>query len=175
MRTQSRALRELVFCWNVPSPVWGRRSRRSNAEKRGDPPYGFEAKGDAFYKLGQFDHARRAYLRAFEGVKITARTWKAKLALRKYGRVAPKRGSEVRRAVEHAPSEPKVHDRLVTTLVWLDQMAEAAPSRKESRHYQPGSPSVSSSCRHLGAAGRVAAVLGNPPPGINAIPAPSST
>ena len=92
----------------------------------GSRTFVFEAKGDAFYKLGQFDHARRAYLRAFDGFKLPP-DLESKIGLTEVRSGHVKSGvARLRRAVERAPSEPRLHDRLVTALVWLDQMAEAA-------------------------------------------------
>ena len=85
-----------------------------------------EAKGDAFYKLGQFDDARRSYLRAFEGVRLLP-DLESKIGLAEVRSGRVKSGvARLRQALEHGPSEPQVYDRLVTTLVWLDQIAEAA-------------------------------------------------
>lgn len=89
-------------------------------------PAACEAKGDAFYALGQFDHARRAYLRAFEGTKLPPDLEsKIGLAEVRSGRVT-NGVTRLRQAVERDPSEPQAHDRLVAALVWLGHMAEAA-------------------------------------------------
>jgi glycosyltransferase involved in cell wall biosynthesis len=92
----------------------------------GSRPTVSEAKGDAFYALGQFDEARRAYLRASDGSKLLpdleSKIGRAEV---RSGRV--KSGvTRLRKAVERGPSEPQVHDRLVAALVWLGQIADAA-------------------------------------------------
>jgi hypothetical protein len=92
----------------------------------GSRPMVSEAKGDAFYALGQFDRARRAYFRAFDGTKLPP-DLESKIGVVevRLGRV--KDGvTRLRKAVERDPGEPQVHDRLITALVWLNHLAEAA-------------------------------------------------
>jgi Flp pilus assembly protein TadD len=95
-------------------------------KRAGSRPFVSEAKGDAFYALGQFDHARRAYLRAFDGFNLPP-DLESKIGLAELRSGRAKSGvARLRKAVERGPSETKLHDRLVTALVWLGQMAEAA-------------------------------------------------
>ena len=90
-----------------------------------------EAQGDALYALGQFDHARRAYQRAFEGAKLPA-DLESKIGLAEVRSGRVKKGvAKLRQAVLRDPSEPQLHDRLVTALVWLGHMAEAAEAAEK--------------------------------------------
>ena len=97
----------------------------------GSGPMVSEAKGDAFYALGQFDRARRAYFRAFEGTQLPP-DLESKIGLAEVRAGRVKNGvSRLRQAVEREPTEPRVHDRLVTALVWLNQIAEAAEAAEK--------------------------------------------
>jgi len=97
----------------------------------GARPLVFEAQGDAFYALSQFDQARRAYLRALNTVKLPPELEsKIGLAEVRSGRV--RSGvARLRKAVERDPSEPQVHDRLVAALVWLNRITEAAQAAEK--------------------------------------------
>ena len=89
-----------------------------------------EAKGDAFYTLGRFDHARRSYLRAFDGSKLPP-DLESKIGLAEVRSGRIKSGvARLRKAVERA-RVTSVHDRLITALVWLGQMAEAADAAEK--------------------------------------------
>lgn len=90
-----------------------------------------EATGDAFYALGQFDHARRSYFRAFEGNKLPP-DLESKIGLAEVRSDRAKCGlARLRKAVNRQPSEPQLHDRLVTALVWLGQIADAAEAAEK--------------------------------------------
>ena len=97
----------------------------------GTRPLVFEIQGDAFYTLGQFDQARRAYLRAFDTVKLAPELEsKIGLAEVRSGRVTSGL-ARLRKAVERDAGAPQVHDRLVTALVWLNQLGEAAEAAEK--------------------------------------------
>ncbi len=97
----------------------------------GSQPMVSEAKGDAFYRLGQFDRARRAYLRAFDGVRLLP-DLESKIGLAEVRSGRVKIGvARLRKAVEHSPSEQRLHDRLITALVWLGQFADAADAAEK--------------------------------------------
>ena len=97
----------------------------------GARPLVFEIQGDAFYALGRFDQARRAYLRAFDTVKLPPEL-ESKLGLAEVrsGRVTSG-VARLRKAVERDAGAPQVHDRLVTALVWLNQLGEAAEAAEK--------------------------------------------
>lgn len=97
----------------------------------GSRPFVTEAKGDAFYALGQFSHARRAYLRAFDGADLSP-DLESKIGLAEVRSGRVKGGlARLGRAVERGPSEPQLHDRLISALVWLGQVAEAAEAAEK--------------------------------------------
>jgi glycosyltransferase involved in cell wall biosynthesis len=97
----------------------------------GSRPTVCEAQGDAFYALGQFDHARRAYHGAFEGAKLPP-DLESKIGLAEVRSSRVKKGvARLRKAVERHPSEPQLHDRLITALVWLGHLAEAAEAAEK--------------------------------------------
>ena len=94
-----------------------------NAGKR--PPVS-EAMGDAFYGLSEFEQARRWYLRAFTGDQVPPDLEsKIGLAEVRSGRVTWGL-ARLRQAVEREPGEPQLHDRLITTLIWLGEIEAAA-------------------------------------------------
>jgi len=97
----------------------------------GSRPAVCEAKGDALYALGRFDQARRAYLQAFDGAKLPP-DLESKIGLAEVRSGRVKNGvTRLRKAVGRDPSEPQVHDRLVTALVWLGHAAEAAEAAEK--------------------------------------------
>jgi tetratricopeptide (TPR) repeat protein len=99
--------------------------------RAGGRPIVCEAKGDAFYALGQFDHARRAYLQASDGTKLPP-DLESKIGLVEVRSGRVKKGvARLRQAVERNPNEPQVHDRLVTALVWLNRITEAAEAAEK--------------------------------------------
>ncbi len=92
----------------------------------GSRPLVSEAKGDAFYAVGQFDHARRAYFRAFDGTTLPP-DLESKIGLAEVRSGRARSGvNRLRKAVERGPGEPQLHDRLITALVWLGRIADAA-------------------------------------------------
>ncbi len=97
----------------------------------GSRPAVCEAKGDAFYALGRFDHARRSYLRAFDGSKLPA-DLESKIGLAEVRSGRIKNGvARLQKAVDRDPLDPQVHDRLITAFIWLGHMAEAGEAAEK--------------------------------------------
>ncbi len=85
-----------------------------------------ESQGDAFYNLGDFESARRSYRRAAErGDKSASVESKLGLAEVRLGRTSAGL-DRMRHAIETEPKFGELYDRLVTALVWLDRLDEAA-------------------------------------------------
>lgn len=97
-----------------------------------------EAKGDAYYRLGRFDQARRAYLRAFHGDTLPPNL-ESKIGLAEVrSRRAQSGLARLRQAVQRVADDAQLHDRLIAALVWLGQMGEAAQAaEKKAASVQP--------------------------------------
>ncbi|HEX5482531.1 MAG TPA: tetratricopeptide repeat protein [Terriglobia bacterium] len=99
-----------------------------------------EARGDAYYSLGDFDAARRCFRKAIERQGESPQL-QSKLGFTeiRLGDVA--NGVErIRRALERAPEFLDIHDRLIAAYTWLGQLREAAQAaeRKLTADQQPG-------------------------------------
>jgi hypothetical protein len=85
-----------------------------------------ETQGDAFYNLGDFESARRSYRRAVErGGKSASAESKLGLAEVRAGHTSAGL-DRMRHALETEPKCGELYDRLVTALVWLGRLDEAA-------------------------------------------------
>jgi hypothetical protein len=85
-----------------------------------------ETQGDAFYNLGDFESARRSYRRAVErGGKSASIASKLGLAEVRLGRTGTGL-DRMRQALESDTEFSELYDRLVTALVWLGRLDEAA-------------------------------------------------
>ena len=106
----------------------------------GGRPMVSEAMGDALYDVGQFDRARRAYFRAVDGDKLPT-DLESKIGLAEVRSNRVKSGlARLRQAIEHSPSEPHLHDRLVSALVWLSQVTDAAEAAERKAETVPPDP-----------------------------------
>jgi tetratricopeptide (TPR) repeat protein len=85
-----------------------------------------QTEGDAHYNLGDFETACRAYSRALACPESTAEV-ESKLGLAEVraGRTESGLG-HLRRALEREPVASAHYDRLISALVWLNRLAEAA-------------------------------------------------
>lgn len=85
-----------------------------------------ESQGDAHYNSASFGEASRCYETAFRrDASNPMIESKLGLALLRSGN--PLRGQRhLRHALELLPSAPELHDRLITALVWLDKIDQAA-------------------------------------------------
>lgn len=99
----------------------------AEAEKWGHAsPLIDEAKGDAYYNLGQFEQSRNSYRRALRhhpGIN----TLQSKLGLAQLRVGKTEAGLErLRKAAEREPAVAENLDRWITALVWLGRIGEAA-------------------------------------------------
>ena len=85
-----------------------------------------ETEGDAHYNLQDFDAARRCYKRALNS--LDQAPWvESKLGLAEVRLGRTRAGlKRLRHAVEEAPRNGEIHDRLIQAYVWLNQVEEAA-------------------------------------------------
>ena len=100
-------------------------------EPAGSGSLAAEARGDAYYNLGRFSEARKAYLRAGkESNQSASLQSKLGLAEMRDGRLASGI-AKLRDAVERQPGDEVLHDRLVTALGWSRRLEEAAAAAEQ--------------------------------------------
>jgi glycosyltransferase involved in cell wall biosynthesis len=93
-----------------------------------------ETIGDAHYNLGEFPQSVRAYKQAIESARDSL------LVESKLGLAILRSGSadaglkKIRDALQRQPHQPELHDRLILSLVWLGQLAEAAEAAENKLH-----------------------------------------
>jgi len=105
---------------HAEAPACFRRARQAG----GDAAQCMQAEGDAFYNCKQFDEARRAYMRAGKQSKSREALSKLGLTEIRLGHIEPGL-KKLRVAIENSRS-PELFDRLITGLVNVGRIAEAA-------------------------------------------------
>lgn len=134
------------------------------AEKRGDrSPLLPEAKGDGFYNLQQYSNAASCYRRC---LRLSAQNpdveSKLGLAEIREGNVSSGLKKQYR-AIELAPNNSELHDRLILSLVYLDRLSEAADVAERRTLMENPNAAVflrAASIRgHMGEIGRAASLV----------------
>ncbi len=97
-----------------------------------------EAKGDAYYRLGQFESARTCYRRALKQMPNSP-DLEGKLGMVEVRTGQENAGLErLARAIDREPSATENYDRLLTLYVWLNRLLEAAlVAEQKLQHTDP--------------------------------------